>query len=71
MQDPLRCELITWADVERRWLVYPWAINEDISAFLKRLSPKSLEDARRLLSERFAIRMPLRRLRAIYESMSE
>jgi hypoxanthine phosphoribosyltransferase len=57
--------------IKWRWLVYPWAINEDITDFLKRLSPKSLEDARRLLSEHFAIRMPLRRLRTIYESMSE
>lgn len=54
-----------------RWLVYPWAVNEDISDFLKRLSPKSLEDAQRLLSERFAVRIPLRKLRGIYETMVE
>jgi hypoxanthine phosphoribosyltransferase len=59
-------KIIKW-----RWLIYPWAVNEDVSAFLKRLKPApgSLEDAARLLGERFNIKIPLKRLRGIYTSM--
>jgi hypothetical protein len=59
-------KIIKW-----RWLIYPWAVNEDVSAFLKRLTPApgSLEDASRLLGERFNIKIPLKRLRGIYTSM--
>ena len=57
--------------IKWRWLIYPWAVNEDISDFLRRLSPRSLDDAQRLLSERFSIRLPLRKLRAIVASMGE
>ena len=59
-------KIIKW-----RWLIYPWAVNEDISDFLDRVSPKSLEDARQLLSEQFAIRISMQRLRTIYESLGE
>jgi len=59
-------KIIKW-----RWLIYPWAVNEDISDFLQRVSPQSLEDAQQLLAERFAIRIPLQRLRTIYESPGE
>jgi hypoxanthine phosphoribosyltransferase len=59
-------KIIKW-----RWLIYPWAVNEDISDFLDRVSPKSLEDAQRLLSEQFAIRISMQRLRTIFESLGE
>lgn len=57
--------------VKWRWLIYPWAVTEDISGFLKRLTPKpgSLEDARKLLAERFNIKISQKRLRDIYTSM--
>jgi hypoxanthine phosphoribosyltransferase len=59
-------KIIKW-----RWLVYPWAVTEDVSAFLQRLTPvpDSLEDARQLLAERFNIRLSRQRLRDIYASM--
>jgi hypothetical protein len=57
--------------VKWRWLIYPWAVTEDISGFLNRLTPapRSLEDARKLLAERFNITISGRRLREIYASM--
>ena len=60
-------KIIKW-----RWLVYPWAVTEDVSAFLQRLTPApgSLEDASQLLAERFNIRLSRQRLRDIYASMS-
>ncbi|MCK5480115.1 MAG: phosphoribosyltransferase [Gammaproteobacteria bacterium] len=56
-------KIIKW-----RWLIYPWAVNEDVSGFLQRLTPApgSLEDARKLLAERFNIEISSRRLRNIY-----
>ncbi len=59
-------EIIKW-----RWLIYPWAVNEDVSAFLQRLvpAPESLEDAQRLLAQRFNIKVSMKRLRDIYASM--
>ena len=61
-------KIIKW-----RWLIYPWAVNEDVSDFLKRLKPTpgSLEDASRLLDERFNINISLKRLRGIYASMDQ
>jgi len=59
-------KIIKW-----RWLVYPWAVNEDVSAFLKRLKPApgSLEEAQELLVRRFNIKISLQRLGDIYTSM--
>ncbi len=47
-------KIIKW-----RWLVYPWAVNEDVSAFLKRLTPApgSLKDAQELLVQQFNIKI--------------
>ena len=61
-------KIIKW-----RWLIYPWAVNEDVSDFLKRLKPTpgSLEDASKLLGERFNIIISLKRLSDIYASMDQ
>jgi hypoxanthine phosphoribosyltransferase len=61
-------KIIKW-----RWLVYPWAVNEDVSAFLKRLTPApgSLEDAQELLLQRFNLKISLKRLGDIYTSMEQ
>ncbi|UCC57431.1 MAG: phosphoribosyltransferase [Gammaproteobacteria bacterium] len=57
--------------IKWRWLIYPWAVTEDISGFLKRLTPEpdTLEDACKLLTEQFNIKISPRRLREIYASM--
>jgi hypoxanthine phosphoribosyltransferase len=54
-----------------RWLIYPWAVNEDVSTFLERLSPapESLEDAQQLLARQFNIKISLKRLGDIYTSV--
>ncbi len=55
-------KIIKW-----RWLIYPWATYEDITAFLQRLSPppSDLEDARRKLHKQFDIRITQRQLKDI------
>ena len=57
--------------VKWRWLIYPWAVNEDVSAFLERLTPapESLEDAQQLLARQFNIKISLKRLGDIYTSV--
>ncbi|HID48505.1 MAG TPA: phosphoribosyltransferase [Chromatiales bacterium] len=57
--------------VKWRWLIYPWAVIEDISGFLRRMSPRprSREDAQRQLAERLGIRLPLARLQTILDFM--
>jgi len=59
-------KIISW-----RWLIYPWAIHEDVSAFLGRLSPPpaSQQQARQQLAERYGIRISQRCLREVYEFM--
>jgi hypoxanthine phosphoribosyltransferase len=61
-------KIIKW-----RWLIYPWAVTEDISGFLNRLTPApgTLEEARKLLSERFSINISARRLGEVYASMEQ
>ena len=59
-------KIIRW-----RWLIYPWAIHEDVSAFLNRLSPPppSLEKAQQQLADQFGIQVSQRCLRDVYEFM--
>lgn len=56
--------LNTW-----RWLVYPWAVVEDVNSFLRALAPPatSPEEARRRLLEEHGLRIPLRALRDALE----
>jgi hypoxanthine phosphoribosyltransferase len=53
--------------IKWRWLIYPWAVNEDISAFTRRLSPppQTLSEAQQRLKEEFGIRISLHLLQHI------
>jgi hypoxanthine phosphoribosyltransferase len=53
--------------IKWRWLIYPWAVNEDVSAFTRRLSPppQTLTEAQQGLKEQFGIHISLRLLRNI------
>ena len=59
--------------IKWRWLIYPWAVNEDISSFLKQLSPvpQSLQAARQLLARHFDIKISTQRLQDIYAFMEK
>lgn len=64
--DYLAKKIIKW-----RWLIYPWAITEDISGFLEQLSPKTVKEAQQLLAEQFGIKIPTQRLEGFYTSWKE
>lgn len=57
--------------IKWRWLIYPWAVNEDIAGFLKQLSPvpQSLQAAQQLLARHFDIKISTQHLRDIYAFM--
>lgn len=61
-------KIIKW-----RWLIYPWAVHEDISGFIRRRSnpPQSVKEAREFLSEDFGIRLSEQRLNTILEFMGK
>lgn len=52
-----------------RWLVYPWAVIEDVTSFVRALAPPpaSAEEARRRLLEEHGLRVPLQNLRDALE----
>ncbi len=58
--------------IKWRWLIYPWAVYEDIAGFLGRMSPppQSLADARQRLADQFDIAIPLQRLEDICTCMN-
>ncbi len=53
--------------IKWRWLIYPWAVNEDVKGFLRQLPvlPESLEQMQQLLEQQYRIRLPLQRLEYI------
>ena len=57
--------------VKWRWLIYPWAVFEDITGFLQRMTPfpETLEEAQQRLLEQYAIKIPQKQLRDIYTFM--
>ncbi len=59
--------------VRWRWLIYPWAVYEDVKGFLERMTPfpESPEDAQKLLAERFNIKISLQRLSDIFTSIDQ
>jgi len=53
--------------IKWRWLIYPWAIHEDLNAFVSRLSPapQSLAETQQKLAEQFDINVTTKLLSEI------
>jgi hypoxanthine phosphoribosyltransferase len=53
--------------IKWRWIIYPWALHEDINAFIRRLSPPpvDLAETRQKLIDDYGIDLPLQKLREI------
>ena len=60
-------KIIKW-----RWLIYPWAMKEDICDFINRLSPKpkTIDQIQKQLLDEFDIKISQRQLKDIYALMS-
>lgn len=61
--DYLAKTIIKW-----RWLIYPWAMVEDISDFLQRLTPPptSLHEAQQQLAQQYGIKISRRQLKQLW-----
>jgi len=61
--DYLAKSIIKW-----RWLIYPWAMVEDISDFLKRLTPPptTLQAAKQQLAQQYDIKISQRQLKLLW-----
>ncbi|MEJ2508394.1 MAG: phosphoribosyltransferase [Gammaproteobacteria bacterium] len=59
--------IVTW-----RWLIYPWAVVEDITGFIQNMvpPPTSREEAARRLEHDYRIRVPARTLADVYDFMA-
>ena len=57
--------------IKWRWLIYPWAIYEDISGFLRNSTAalQSIEQSQQYLADKFNIRISKKRLREIINMM--
>lgn len=57
--------------IKWRWLIYPWAIYEDISGFLRNTTAalQSIEQTQQYLADKFNIRISKKRLREIINMM--
>lgn len=53
--------------IKWRWLIYPWAVKEDLTGLLERIkpAPASIEQAQQQLAENFGIKISRRRLKDI------
>jgi uncharacterized protein len=56
---------------EWRWIVYPWAVIEDLTRFIHRLEPRpaGVEEAARRLEELYDVRPPARTLEDVFRLM--
>jgi hypoxanthine phosphoribosyltransferase len=53
-----------------RWIIYPWAVTEDICGFISKMSPspRSYDEIREFLQQHYALTLSVKRLREIYPS---
>mgnify|MGYP001820690693 FL=1 len=55
--------------IKWRWLIYPWAVYEDIAGFLRDMAVSSPKQAQQILANEYSIRISLNRLMDIYDSI--
>lgn len=53
---------------EWRWIVYPWAVIEDVTGFLRRMDPRpeTVAEAARRLEDAYGMRVPERTLEDVF-----
>ncbi len=61
-------KIIKW-----RWIIYPWAMTEDITSLLRQIipHPASVKEAQQQLKQQFGIRISKKRLEQIYLLLAE
>lgn len=61
--DYYAAKIIKW-----RWMIYPWAVTEDITSLLRQLipTPENIEDAQQKLDQKYGIHISRKQLEPIY-----
>lgn len=63
-----RPDFLARAVTQWRWILYPWAVMEDVGSFLRQLEPipADLDQAADALASRWGLRLPRRALEDVY-----
>ncbi len=58
--------------VKWRWVIYPWAVMEDLTGFISRMepSPESPAEATARLADEFALKVPAGVLKDVYQRLA-
>lgn len=56
-----------------RWIIYPWAVTEDIAGFISKMSPppRSYNEIRDYLQRHYALTLSVKRLQDIYPAATQ
>lgn len=70
---PLRADYAAQTLTQWRWLIYPWAVVEDVGGFLREMAPApaGTEDAARRLRAEYGLEIPARQLEMIMSLLAE
>lgn len=70
---PLRADYAVETLTEWRWIIYPWAVVEDVGGFLKQMRPAPTDatDAARRLRADYDLALPPRQLELLLELLSQ
>jgi hypoxanthine phosphoribosyltransferase len=55
-----------------RWIIYPWAVTEDINGFINRMSPKpkTIDEIQARLVQDYGIKLPVKKIQEIHPLVS-
>ncbi len=72
-QSTLRPDYYAGKIVKWRWIIYPWAVVEDIGGFLRAMPdlPATVEAADRMLQQDYGVRVPAGRLELVFRMMEK
>ncbi len=73
VMSPVRADYAAGAVVEWRWLIYPWAVVEDVGGFLRQMDPRPADvaEAGRRLRETYGLQVPAAQLARLLALIGE
>jgi uncharacterized protein len=72
-QSTLRPDFYTKRLVKWRWIIYPWAVVEDIGGFLQAMPelPATIESAKKILQVEYGVTVPPRTLSQVFKMIEK
>jgi hypoxanthine phosphoribosyltransferase len=70
---PIRADYVAAAVTEWRWLIYPWAVVEDVGGFLRQMSPPPVDvaEAADRLAADYDLKVPEQQLQRLLEIVQQ